>query len=139
MNGSTIIPAARYRDAHAAIHWLCNVFGFAKQALYEGPNGIVEHAELTLGGGMFMLGSASKPSPYPSATAHPDEVGGRATDTFYLVVEDCGPVYARAQAEGAEILLTLRTMDYGGQAFTLRDPEGYLWSVGEYDPWKSKE
>ena len=26
-------------------------------------------------------------------------------------------------------------MDYGGKAFSVRDPEGYLWSAGEYDPW----
>ena len=28
-------------------------------------------------------------------------------------------------------------MDYGGQAFTVQDPEGHHWSVGEYDPWAS--
>jgi len=26
-------------------------------------------------------------------------------------------------------------MEYGGKAFSVQDPEGYLWSVGEYDPW----
>jgi hypothetical protein len=26
-------------------------------------------------------------------------------------------------------------MEYGGKAFTVKDPEAYLWSVGEYDPW----
>jgi uncharacterized glyoxalase superfamily protein PhnB len=28
-------------------------------------------------------------------------------------------------------------MDYGGKAFTVADPEGYLWAVGEYDPWQA--
>ena len=26
-------------------------------------------------------------------------------------------------------------MDYGGKAFAVRDPEGHIWSVGEYDPF----
>jgi uncharacterized glyoxalase superfamily protein PhnB len=30
-------------------------------------------------------------------------------------------------------------MDYGGRAFAVVDPEGYVWSVGEYDPWKDSE
>ena len=33
------------------------------------------------------------------------------------------------------MLLDLREMDYGGKAFTVRDPEGHIWAVGEYDPW----
>jgi uncharacterized glyoxalase superfamily protein PhnB len=48
-------------------------------------------------------------------------------------------VYASAQAAGAEIVMELRTMDYGGKAFTVRDPEGYTWAVGEYDPWKASK
>jgi uncharacterized glyoxalase superfamily protein PhnB len=35
--------------------------------------------------------------------------------------------------------MELRTMDYGGKAFTVRDPEGYTWAVGEYDPWKASK
>ena len=36
---STIIPCMRYRDAHAAIDWLCRAFGFARQAVYEDDQG----------------------------------------------------------------------------------------------------
>ena len=125
----------RYRDAHAAIEWLCSVLGFHRHAVYTGPENTVGHAELTLGGGMIMLGSASNPNAHPERTGHPQEIGGRVTSPVYVVVPDCGPVYARVQASGAEILAELRTMDYGGQAFAVVDPEGYIWSLGEYDPW----
>jgi len=57
----------------------------------------------------------------------------------YIIVPDCKPVYGRVQASGAELLQELRTMDYGGQAFTVRDAEGYHWAVGEYDPWAAGE
>ncbi len=47
--------------------------------------------------------------------------------------------YARVLAAKAEIIVEIKTMEYGGKAFTVRDPEGYLWSVGEYSPWAEKE
>lgn len=137
--GSTLIPTLRYRDAHAAIDWLCNVLGFHRHAVYTGPDNTVAHAELTLGSGMVMLGSATNPSLHPDRNVLPNEVGGRAMSPVYVVVPDCTPVYERVQASGAEVLMELSTMDYGGQAFTLRDPEGYQWSVGEYDPWASHQ
>jgi uncharacterized glyoxalase superfamily protein PhnB len=137
--GSTLIPSLRYRDAHAAIAWLERAFGFEQHVVYGGPNGTVGHAELRFGTGMIMLGSASNPNPYPQFNATPAEIGGRVTSPLYLIVPDCEPVYASAQAAGAEIVMELRTMDYGGKAFTVRDPEGYTWAVGEYDPWKASK
>jgi len=69
--------------------------------------------------------------------AMPEDVGSRVTSPLYLVSAECEALYEKAQASGAEIVLELRTMDYGGKAFSVVDPEGYLWSVGEYDPWAS--
>jgi uncharacterized glyoxalase superfamily protein PhnB len=112
--GSTLIPSLRYRDAHAAIAWLERAFGFEQHVVYGGPNGTVGHAELRFGTGMIMLGSASNPNPYPQFNATPAEIGGRVTSPLYLIVPDCEPVYASAQAAGAEIVMELRTMDYGG-------------------------
>ncbi len=134
--GSMVIPSFRYRDAQAAIVWLETVLGFSRKAVYEKADGTVEHAELTLGTGMIMLGSASNVSPYPHKAGTPVELGGKVTSPAYLIVEDCEPVWERAQGAGAEVLLTLTTMPYGGKAFTVSDPEGFVWSVGEYDPWK---
>lgn len=129
----------RYRDAPAAITWLCDVLGFTRHAVYDGPNGTIAHAELAFGTGMIMLGSASNANPYPQTMAHPDETGGRITSPVYLIVPDCNPVWGRVQAAGVDVLAPLRTMSYGGQSFTLRDPEGYVWSVGEYSPWQTEQ
>jgi len=138
-SGSMIIPSLRYKDAHAAIEWLVRAFGMKKQAVYDGPDGIVAHAQLTLGNGMVMLGSSTNASPHGHLYATPAEIGGRVTSPLYLIAEDCEAMYASAKAAGAEVVMELTTMDYGGQAFTVVDPEGYLWSVGQYDPWKSSE
>ncbi len=135
-SGSALIPSLRYKDAHAAIAWLQRVLGLEPNAVFDGPDGTVAHAQLTFGNtGMVMLGSATNPSPYPALTAVPAEVGDRVTSPLYLVAPDCGPVWDSVRAAGAEVVQELRTMPYGGRAFTVRDPEGYLWSVGEFDPW----
>jgi uncharacterized glyoxalase superfamily protein PhnB len=134
-SGSVLIPSVRYKDAHAAIAWLERAFGFERHAVYDGPEGTVAHAELRLGTGMIMLGSASNPGPNRHLYATPEEIGGRVTSPLYLIVKDCVPVWERAKAAGAEVVMELKEMEYGGKAFSVRDPEGYLWSVGEYDPW----
>lgn len=133
--GSSIMPSFRYRDAPAAISWLVRMFGFTERAVYPGPENTIAHAELALGDGMVMLGSATNRNPHADYMALPAEINGRITSPTYLVVADCEPVYARVQQAGVDIVSEMRTMDYGGKAFTVRDPEGYMWSVGEYDPW----
>jgi uncharacterized glyoxalase superfamily protein PhnB len=132
---STIIPAMRYRDAPAAIDFLCRAFGFAKNAVYANPDGTIAHAQLTLGGGMIMLGSVSNGSPYSELIRQPDEIGGAETQSPCIVVADCDAVYKTAKEAGASIVMDIADMDYGGRAFSCRDPEGHLWSVGSYNPW----
>jgi uncharacterized glyoxalase superfamily protein PhnB len=136
---ATVIPAVRYRDALAAIDWLIQAFGFKKQAVYLAPdNTTVMHAQLTFGNGMVMLGSISKPeesTPYHKLVIQPDEIGLRSTQTTCLIVDDADAVYATAKAAKAEIVLDIADMSYGGRAFSCRDPEGHLWSIGTYDPW----
>lgn len=119
------------------IDWLERAFGFSKQAVYMAGDTTVAHAQMTFGNGMIMLGSVDNGSKIANLMVQPDEVGGRQTQSACLIVSDCAAIYATAKAAGAEMVLDLAEMDYGGKAFTCRDPEGYLWSIGEYDPWAS--
>ncbi len=137
MTNSTIMPALRYRDAKAAIAWFEKVFGFTRRAVYEGPDGTVYHAELVLGGGMIMLGSA-RDDEYGRNFALPGELGGKETRSAYIVVEDVDAVYARAIAAGAPVVRAIRNTDYGSREFMVKDPEGHSWSAGTYDPWKAQ-
>ena len=131
---STVVPCLRYRDAAAAIEWLCRAFGFEKQMVVPGEGGAIAHAQLSFGNGMIMLGSIGD-SPFNRLMAQPDEVGGRQTQCPYLIVADADAVYRQAKAAGAEIVLDIKDEDYGGRGFTCRDLEGYVWNFGTYDPW----
>jgi len=134
---ATIIPSLRYRDAPAAIDWLCRAFGFEKHAVYAEGN-IVHHAQLTFGNGMIMLGSADNASAWGRRIAQPDEIGGRETQAACVIVSDADAHYAHAKAAGAAIVDELEAKDYGGKGYSCRDPEGHLWWFGTYDPWHDK-
>jgi uncharacterized glyoxalase superfamily protein PhnB len=134
---STIIPALRYRDAKAAIEWLCTVLGCTRHAVYEDKDGKVGHAELALGGGMLMLGSC-KDDAYGRGFKSPDELGGMETRSVYIVVPDADAAHERAVAAGGRIVRALEDMPYGSREFTVKDPEGHSWSVGTYDPWAAQ-
>jgi uncharacterized glyoxalase superfamily protein PhnB len=132
MTKLTIIPAMQYRDARAAIAFLTGAFGFAEKAVYDGPDGSVAHAELTLGNGMVMLGSATE-TEHSKLLVRPADAGG-VTMSIYCVVTDADAHFAQAKAAGAEIVREPVTQDYGGRDYTAKDPEGHVWTFGTYDP-----
>lgn len=134
---AAIIPCLRYRDAPAAIEWLCTHFGFSRHLIVPGDNGSILHAQLRFGNGMIMLGSASRDdNEYSRMLKQPDELGGAQTQTVYAVVNDADAVYQLAKKGGARIAIEIKDEDYGGRGFSCYDLEGHLWSFGTYDPFE---
>ncbi len=124
----TVWPILAYRDARAAAAFLVSAFGFEQRAMHarDDDPAIIDHAELRwpLGGGI-MFGTAGKDdSPF----------GQRApgNDSVYVVCDDPDGLFERAIAAGAEVVRGLKDEDYGSRGFTVRDPEGNLWSFGTY-------
>jgi uncharacterized glyoxalase superfamily protein PhnB len=132
---ATIIPGMRYRNAPAAIEWLCTAFGFEKQLVVPGPSGTMAHAQLTFGNGMIMLGSGHD-NEYGRLIKQPDEIGGAQTQSAYVIVPDADAHCARAKAAGAEIVIDIKDESYGGRGYTCGDLEGHIWNFGTYNPWK---
>jgi uncharacterized glyoxalase superfamily protein PhnB len=123
-----------YRDAPAAIEWLCSTFGFQKKAVYPADDGTIVHAELTFGNGMIMCGT-KKDTQFGKLIKQPDEIGGCETQCAYLIVADADALYDRVKAAGAEIVIDIKSQDYGSRDFSCRDLEGHIWNFGTYDPW----
>ena len=133
---ANIIPCLRYRDAPKAIDWLCQTFGFERGLVVPGPDNTVLHAQLSFGHGMIMLGSsAHADSEYAKLIRQPGEIGGAATQTIYVVVDDADAVHAQALRARCEIVMDIKDEDYGGRGFTCRDLEGHIWTFGTYDPF----
>ncbi len=122
----TVWPILSYSDVLAAIAFLKEAFGFVEAAVYtrDGDDSVVEHAELRwpLGGGvMFATAGDGGPFSRPSGSA-----------SLYVVCDDPDGLFARATAAGAEVVMGLTDQDYGSREFSVRDPEGNVWSFGTY-------
>ncbi|MCB9741737.1 MAG: VOC family protein [Alphaproteobacteria bacterium] len=130
-----INPSVHYQDALAAIHFLCEAFGFERVLVVEGEGGRVEHSELSFADdGLIMVGTeggnSERDTPLPVAS--PRSLGGRSTTTLCLFVDDVDAHCARAEAAGAQILQRPKTSDYGedywaDRSYGALDPEGHLW------------
>jgi uncharacterized glyoxalase superfamily protein PhnB len=122
-----IYPVLRYKDAHAAIDFICEAFGFERHAVYESDDGAVEHAQLAHGGGMVMVSTER---------AQDDRGWGEHAGQgwLYVVVQDPDAHHAQAKAAGAEIIRQLENQEYGSRDYSAKDPEGNIWSFGSYDP-----
>ena len=124
----TVWPCLNYVDAHAAIRFLVDVLGFEERATYtdQADAGVVVHAELRWPeGGGVMLGTAGRPdsefSQLPTSCA-----------SVYVVTDEPVVVHDRCVAAGAQMVRELREEDYGSVGFSVRDPEGNIWSFGTY-------
>ncbi len=133
-----IIPCLRYRNAPAAIDFICKAFGFERHAVHAdaADASIIHHAQLVRAGQMIMLGSLKGDAEFQrkGRMLHPDAAGGN-TQSVYVVLDDVDGHAARARAAGAEIVMEPADQDYGGRNYSALDCEGYVWSFGSYDPW----
>jgi uncharacterized glyoxalase superfamily protein PhnB len=132
--GGRIIPALCYWNAAAAIDWLSDAFGFERKMVVPGEGGRVAHCRADAWQRHDHLGDVE--TEYGRLVAAPVK-GEPVTQGIYAVVEDADAHCARAKAAGAEIVLDIKTQDYGGRDYTARDLEGRVWTFGTYDPWVS--
>jgi len=128
-----------YRDASAAIDWLCEAFGFELRLKVEGEPGQVIHSELVYGGAMISVSSAARPGDtfepgreFKQRHASPLDVGGRVTQALCVFVDDADAHCVQARAHGAVITSEPATHDYGDDYWSDRsygasDPEGHAW------------
>jgi uncharacterized glyoxalase superfamily protein PhnB len=126
-NAPTVWPALRYKDAEAALRFLTEAFGFEETLVVRGEEGdsrSIHHAELKwpLGGGvMFGSGAEGDHDIFPEGPV-----------SIYVVTDEPDALLERVTKAGAEIALPMKDEDYGSRGFTVRDPEGNLWTFGTY-------
>ena len=116
-----------FRDADAMIGWLKAV-GFTEHAVHRDSTdpGIIVHAEMLWPpGGGILFGShrdGNELRKQPGA------------GSAYLVTDDPDGAYDAALAAGGTSLRVPVDQDYGGRGASVADPEGNVWSFGDYQP-----
>ncbi|HKT04791.1 MAG TPA: VOC family protein [Rugosimonospora sp.] len=128
---SPVIPFLRYRDSNAAVDWLTAVFGFEPVVVAKDDHGKVVHASLRFGSGAVMIGPAGDG---PLDVRSPLDLPATSQGVYVYLADGVAAHYKQATEGGAEVVLPLADMDYGSTEYTVRDPEGHIWSFGSYLP-----
>jgi uncharacterized glyoxalase superfamily protein PhnB len=112
-------------DARKLIDYYVDTFGFVVTARHGVDGDTVGHAELLWpeGTGGIMLGSYR---PGNEWCREPGTAGG------YIVTADPDGLYERIVSRNADVVSPLADTDYGAREFVVRDPEGNLFSFGDY-------
>lgn len=131
---STTVPGLRYRDASAAIAWLCSAFGFEVFMRVPEDGDFVVHARLVLENNMIMLASADREEAIEKLLVLPKDAGG-VTQLNLLYVNDPDAIYRKALAANARIIDAIYDFEFGGRMFSCQDPEGYVWVFSSHDHW----
>jgi uncharacterized glyoxalase superfamily protein PhnB len=123
----TFITALYYKDPMAALTWLEEVFGFERVMLITDKDGNLAHSEMKFGESFIMVGTE-----WTDYVASPASTGGRNTQSIHVHL--AGGIDAhcqRAKAAGAVIVRELANQFYGDRTYSVRDPEGHVWSFGQ--------
>src|SRR5690606_17951045 len=115
---------------------LTGVFGFVEGAAFRDDKGDVQHAELWFGNGGIMIGPVADTA-FSRVMRQPEQAGG-VTASFFCTVDDPDAHFRGSEAAGFEIVLPLRDESYGSREYSVKDPEGHVWTFGTYDPQPPK-
>ena len=115
-----LTPAFRVAGCGKAIEFLEKAFGAKVRDRYDGPGGIVYHAELKIGNCMIMCGD-----PQPGLA--------EALPVLAMIyVKDVDAVLARAVGLGATIVRPIEDQFYGDRSGTVRDAWGNEWTIATH-------
>ena len=115
----TIVPGFAVPNASKVIDFIQKAFGGKVVDRYDGPNGVVFHAELLIGESCVMLGSESPDHPAMPAGLSIYVDTGEAVDR----------TYKRALELGAKSLMEPKNQFYGYRSATVVDVGGNKWTI----------
>lgn len=130
-----VIPYLTVPDPGAAMAFYEEAFGFERRLALGGQDGVIEHGEMTCGGGgRIMIG--------PEASGHsaraPMTTGVPAPIALYIYTDSVTALYRRATARGADVIEAPQVRFWGDRVAIVADPWGYKWTfaqnVADYDP-----
>jgi len=119
-----VFPEIHYKNGAAARDFLRDALGFRMILEVPGSNGSIHHAEMALGDGIFMFGSA----------AGDDQIWQGQTHATNVYVADPDAHFVRARAHGAKIINEPRDTPWGSRGYAARDLEGFIWGFSTYRP-----
>jgi len=110
----TVTPFLHPHGAAHLIDFLKDAFGAEEKSRHQSPDGVIQHAAVSIGDSMIEMGEAHGPwQPMPT--------------TFFLYVDDVDAMYRRAIAAGAATQSEPADQPYGDRVAGVTDPFDNVW------------
>lgn len=117
----TITPGFTVPQAAQVLAFVEQAFGGTVVDRYDGPNGIVSHAEVRIGDSVVMLGEAMPDAGFPAMPA---------SLSYYVATgDDVDVTYKRALDAGATSVMEPKDQFYGYRSATVKDVGGNKWTI----------
>jgi len=121
----TLTPHVIVKGAGEAIEFYKKAFGAEEICRMPGPDGMVMHAEVKIGGSVMMVADE-----FPSMGVRGPQGGSPVT--LHLYVEDVDAAFEKAVAAGAQVSMPVMDMFWGDRYGKLTDPFGHEWSIATH-------
>lgn len=115
----SLTPYLVVKGAARLIDFVKQAFSAQEDHCFADPQGVVNHAELTIGDSKLMIGEAKTPE-------------GAMPSTLYLYVSDADATFARAVAAGATVISQPADQFYGDRHGGIKDPCGNQWWIATH-------
>ena len=113
-NYPRVSPYLIVKDCSKTIEFLKYVFDAVEREKMEMPDGTINHAEVTIGDSVIMMGKATE-------NHQPQNI------MLYIYVEDTDAVYERAIEKGAVSVMEPADQFYGDRNAGVKDGDGVNW------------
>jgi len=121
---SFVIPRLICRDAAAEMEFCLRTFDAEELNRRPGPDGAVAHGLLKVSGEMIMIEAE-----WPSLPGRAPSADGTSPVVIFAYVPDVDATVARAEANGAKVLVPLQDQFWGDRIAWFADPQGHVWTV----------
>lgn len=116
---ATVVPVLIYPDVREAVAWLTAAFGFAERVRI----GEDHRSQLSVGDGAVIIGDVRGERRPPRA--------GEVTHSVLVRVAHVDTHLARAETNGARIVMPPTNFEYGERQYTAEDLAGHQWTFSE--------
>jgi PhnB protein len=126
-----VTPSLVVSPCAEALEFYQRAFGAKLKGSIPGPDGLVMHAEMSIGGAMIMLSDEMPPMDGQPSRKSPNNAG-TTTGGVMLYVKDVDAAFERAIAAGAKATMPVEDQFWGDRFGQLEDPFGHLWSLATH-------
>jgi len=126
----TVTPQLTLDNAAQTIEWYKKALGAEEVSRATGPDGKIMHAEIRVGDSIIMLNDVM------GANGKGPRAYNGSPASLWVYVQDCDALFNRAVTAGARVLDgpmgKMADQFWGDRAGTLKDPEGYMWTIATH-------